>query len=327
MGKNVFKFTIAIIIIMIFLIGIPYIVFGESENMNIIHTNDSYIIYIENAPKEEFDFAISSDINAQENNLNFTKTVEDGEGNQVILISSSKYESIKNQTNYLYAKSESGKLMNGKEIIFSESFEVDDLAKAETITNRIETEIVSNVLKEEETEGIKYKTTIGGLKVINNEEKKVYYSRTKLPQNKYTELKQMINKVNTEYNDINMFEKINLIKQLDKLYKELETEQNWLEVVNNIIVQPEDANKGDEYILFLKTVDEQGNEITDVKLMISSRTDSEQVIPATTEKKTISETSKLPVTGDSVILFIILAVIIIIAVVVFIRINYLKENK
>ncbi|MCF0124413.1 MAG: LPXTG cell wall anchor domain-containing protein, partial [Clostridia bacterium] len=69
--------------------------------------------------------------------------------------------------------------------------------------------------------------------------------------------------------------------------------------------------------------------IIDVKLITSYRVDEEEKIPAKTETVTVKETTKLPITGDSLILFAILGAIILIAIVVFIRMKKLagKENK
>ena len=95
------------------------------------------------------------------------------------------------------------------------------------------------------------------------------------------------------------------------------------------VMQPNDAQKGEQYVVYLKKLDEDGNETIDVKLMTSYREDEEEKIPGKTETRVVKETAKLPITGDSIILFVVLAAIVIIAIIVFIRMKKLqnKENK
>lgn len=77
----------------------------------------------------------------------------------------------------------------------------------------------------------------------------------------------------------------------------------------------------------MREVDENNQEITDVKVMTSYREDSEDKIPGRTDTKVTKETSKLPITGDSIILFIVLAVVVLLLVIVFIRMKKLQNKK
>ena len=56
------------------------------------------------------------------------------------------------------------------------------------------------------------------------------------------------------------------------------------------------------------------------------RQDLEEVIPASTQEVETKETSKLPITGDSIVLFVVLAALVIIAIVVFIRMKKLNKK-
>ena len=140
---------------------------------------------------------------------------------------------------------------------------------------------------------------------------------------------ELAEQINSSYNEMDMYERIKTAKQFYNLYNELKGLQNWLEVENMTIMQPNDAQKGEQYVVYLKKLDEDGNETIDVKLMTSYREDEEEKIPGKTETRVVKETAKLPITGDSIILFVVLAAIVIIAIIVFIRMKKLqnKENK
>ena len=87
--------------------------------------------------------------------------------------------------------------------------------------------------------------------------------------------------------------------------------------------------QNEQYVVYLKKVDEDKTETIDLKIMTSYREDEEEKIPGRTETKIVKETTKLPITGDSIILFVILAAIILVAIIVFVRMKKLqgKENK
>ena len=262
--------------------------------------------------------------------LNYINSVEDEEGNQVAFVTQTKYnnELSTNAHNYLYIKTT--EVVEIKEINFDDAFDKAKMEEVETTTKRMETEVVTDIIeKDEEVEGVKVKVTVGGLKIIDTDQATYYYASTKLPAEKYTELMELAEQINSSYNEMDMYERIKTAKQFYNLYNELKGLQNWLEVENMTIMQPNDAQKGEQYVVYLKKLDEDGNETIDVKLMTSYREDEEEKIPGKTETRVVKETAKLPITGDSIILFVVLAAIVIIAIIVFIRMKKLqnKENK
>lgn len=330
MKKITLKLTGIVIALIIIALLVPTKVLGANENLQIVKTEQDYIIYVKDLAKTEFDFAISENLNADDIDLNYIKSVEDQEGNQVAFVELTKYndELKDNANNYLYVKTAEG--VKCIEINFEDAFDKEKMAEVETSTKRIATEVVTDIIeKDEEINGVKVKVTVGGLKIKDNDKATYYYASTKLPADTYTELMELAEKINSEYNTMDMFTRIETAKQFYNLYHNLETQQKWVEVENMTIMQPNDAQKGQQYVVFLKKVDENGMETVDVKLMTSYREDEEEKIPARTETKVVQETAKLPITGDSIILFVVLAVIILVAIIVFIRMRKLqnKESK
>ena len=330
MKKFELKLTGVVIALIIIALLIPTKVLGANEELQIVKTEQDYIIYVKDIAKTEFDFAISDKDNATEMELNYINSVEDEEGNQVAFVTQTKYnnELSTNAHNYLYIKTTEG--VEIKEINFDDAFDKAKMEEVETTTKRMETEVVTDIIeKDEEVEGVKVKVTVGGLKIIDTDQATYYYASTKLPAEKYTELMELAEQINSSYNEMDMYERIKTAKQFYNLYNELKGLQNWLEVENMTIMQPNDAQKGEQYVVYLKKLGEDGNETIDVKLMTSYREDEEEKIPGKTETRVVKETAKLPITGDSIILFVVLAAIVIIAIIVFIRMKKLqnKENK
>ena len=330
MKKFELKLTGVVIALIIIALLIPTKVLGANEELQIVKTEQDYIIYVKKLAKTEFDFAISDKDNATEMELNYINSVEDEEGNQVAFVTQTKYnnELSTNAHNYLYIKTTEG--VEIKEINFDDAFDKAKMEEVETTTKRIETEVVTDIIeKDEEVEGVKVKVTVGGLKIIDTDQATYYYASTKLPAEKYSELMELAEKINSNYNTMDMYERIETAKQFYNLYNELKELQNWVEVENMTVMQPNDAQKGEQYVVYLKKLGEDGNETIDVKLMTSYREDEEEKIPGKTETRVVKETAKLPITGDSIILFVVLAAIVIIAIIVFIRMKKLqnKENK
>ena len=331
MKKFKVKLTGVIIALIIIALLIPTKVLGAAnEDLQIVKAEQDYIIYAKDLAKTEFDFAISEKPDADDIDLNYIKSVEDEDGNQVAFVTLEKYDNeLKNNANnYIYIKTAEG--VECKEINFEDAFDKEKMAEVETSTKRIATELVTDIVeKDEEVDGVKVKVTVGGLKITDSDKATYYYSMTKLPADTYTELMELAEKINAEYNTMDMYTRIETAKQFYNLYHELEAQQNWVEVENMTIMQPNDAQKGEQYVVYLKKVDENGTETVDVKLMTSYREDEEEKIPGRTETRVVQETAKLPITGDSIILFIILAVIILVAIIVFIRMRKLqnKESK
>lgn len=325
--------AVVLIAILVALI-IPVNVFAAETNIQVVKTeSEDYIIYVQNLANTEFKFAISQN-QVDEADRNYINSVSDAAGNQVALI---EKERVTEGTNYIYIKTDTERYMNA--VDFSEnSTQVFDKAKmqiVETTTNRIATELLTNLEeRNEEVDGIQYTETVGGLKIIRGEqdENSIYYYQegVKLPAEKYSELKELADILNSEeYEEKDMYSKIEFAKEFYSLYEELINNAIWQQVENLEIRQPIDAQKDDQYVVLLKKVTEDGTETYDAKFMISYREDEEEKIPGSTETKVVQETTKLPITGDSIVLFVVLAVIIIALIIVFVRMKKLqnKESK
>ena len=322
--------TVVLIAILITLI-IPVNVFAAEANMQAVKAeNGDYIIYVEGLAETEFKFAISTIKNADDNALDYINSVEDGEGNQVALIENAK---VATGTNYIYIKNGTEKTMNSIDFSNeSQVFDIEKMQKVETTTNRIATELLTNLEERNEVvDGVKYTETVGGLKISEDGNATYFYKSVKLPTEKYSKLQELANELNgEEYKEKDMYSKIQFAKEFYELYEELvknvESANEWTEVEDLTIRQPIEAQKGDQYVVLLKKVTENET-IDDVKFLVSYREDEEEKIPGRTETKVVQETAKLPITGDSVVLFVILAVIVLALIIVFVRMKKLQKKE
>lgn len=302
----------------------------ENENLQIVKTTEGkYIIYVKELTKTLFKYKIGDEIDAT-----YINSVPDNEENQVILITAESAKNAEGKT--LYIKTSEGE--TSTKLNLTGAFDQTKEKKVKTTTKRIKTELVEKeipTITQQEDETTKtITTTIGGLK-ITAEGKNYQYAITKLPAEndieEYAELMRLAKILeNTEkYNSLSKYEKIRTEKSFYELYNSLKEKQEWNNVENMQVWQPDNSAKGDEYIVFLKEIDEIGREkIVDAKFMVADREDNDGV-NTTSEVIETKRTAKLPITGDNIVLFAILAVIILVAIIVFIRMKKLqgKDSK
>ena len=322
--KNISSKIVAIILItLLALLIIPTKGFATNENIQIVKTNEDYIIYVKDIANKEFKFAVADEkLNSDSIELNFINSVKDSAGNNVALID----ETTVQQAKYLYVKE--GENSSIIELNFKEAIEKSQIAEVEGTTNRIKTELLMNLEeRDEEIDGVKYTEKVGGIKIYDDENANYEYVSVKLPAEKYSTLQELVNKLNDEYEEKDMYSKIEFAKEFSKLYNELiqdaTKQQAWKKVENMVIRQPIEAQENDRYVVLIKE-EKDGAVKYDAKFMISYRAEEEEKIPGRTETKTVQETAKLPVTGDSLILFGLLAVIVIALIFVFVR---MKKNQ
>ena len=127
-------------------------------------------------------------------------------------------------------------------------------------------------------------------------------------------------------NALRSYENIKKLDEFYTLYNSL-IPTEWQEVTNNTIYQPEDSAEGEEYVVWLKGTNAEGEEIVDVQFMTCTREEEKEYVPEVIEQKT---TVKLPVTFDTTITLLIVLGVIIVAIVVLVIVKKKlskKDNK
>ena len=335
MKKFKAKLTGAIVLFIMFML-VPMIVLAvTNENVQIISKttdeqgNKQYIVYIQELMKTNFASAVSNSENTPEQDLNFV-TAQDGEGNYVAQFDAN---AVTGETTYLYIKynQENEEKTDVLQLDLSKALDKTDMEYVENTTKRIETETVKDLVEiNEEINGVQTKLTVGGLRITDTDNATYEYQLMKVNEGtSYSRLVELVDELNSEnYNQKDMYSKIQLTSEFYTLYNQLIENATWTAVENNEIRQPNDADDGTQYVVLIRKTAEDGTITTDAKLMVSDLTPYERR-ENVEETRTVQETAKLPITGDSIILFVALAMIVIALIIVFARIKKLnkKEDK
>lgn len=337
MKKFKAKLTGAIVLfIMLMLVPMIVLAVTNEENIQIISNTDEqgkvtkYIVYIQDLMGTNFAYAVSNIDNAQEQDLNFI-TAKDTEGNYVAQI---KANAVTGESTYLYVNyNQDGQEKTEKIALdLSKALDKTDMEYVENTTKRIGTKEVEKLVEvNEEIDGVQTTLTVGGLQITDTDNATYTYQLTKVTENSpesrlFTLANQLLNE--ESYNAENMYSKIQLTSEFYTLYNQLIENATWTAVENNEIRQPNDADDGTQYVVLIRKTAEDGTITTDAKLMVSDLTPYERR-ENVEETRTVQETAKLPITGDSIILFVALAMIVIALIIVFARIKKLnkKEDK
>ena len=333
------KLTILLITMLLFTMLVPFGSVAAAEGdlqVQLIGTDDdddgtvdNIVVYVEGLENETFDYALAGE-NATEGDKTWIKSVSDNsatEANQVAVIA---VEDITDNNNYLYIRESDGTERN-VQLNVSNMFTKNEMNLVETTTKRITTEEAKNLDSRVETvDGITYTYTVGGLKITDDQNATYSYVMVKLPAEGYSQLQELADELNSDYESKTMYSKIEFANkfydQYNTLIQNADNENSWQAVENMQILQPEDYGKQEYYVVLLKKVEENGATTYDAKFMRTYYEGIEEIEPARLEQVSHQETSKLPITGDSIVLFVVLAALVIIAIVVFIRMKKLNKK-
>lgn len=331
MKKFKAKLTGAIVLFIIIML-VPMIVLAvTNDKVQIISNTDEqgnteYIVYIQELMQTNFASAVSNSASTPEQDLTFV-TSQDGERNYVAQIDATD---VTGESTYLYVKYDGQESTEVIELDLSNALDKTEMEYVENTTKRIGTKTVRDLvdINEEEIDGVRTTTTVGGLQITDTDNASYEYELTKVVEGtSYSRLVELAEELNSEnYDQKDMYSKIQLTSEFYTLYNQLVNEATWTDVTNNEIRQPNDAEAGDEYVVLIRKTAEDGTVTTDAKLMESAFQDEGG---EDSQTRRVQETAKLPITGDSIVLFVALAVVVIALIIVFARMKKLnkKEDK
>lgn len=321
------KLTVSTIIAILFIsiLGMIYTVNGANENIQIIKkSGNEYLIYISEHMGSQFEFAFSNDQGADKETLGYKSSILDStsEKNNVAYIDNSLYTTYFSGKTYFWARDLSGKYFAEKvEVDLSKAIEESNVNLINNLTKIIKADTKNTITTSEVVNEVKVTKTVGKVDVL--EEGTTYYQLVKLPASEeYNEFMKTAEKIANDKIENNMYAKLEVANKFSNYYNRLVPDiddANWIKVNNNTILQPEESHNGEQYILWLKTENNRENKI-DVQFLTCFEDYKPEVI---SEKIT----TKLPVTYDNPILFIILAVLVVAFVVVLILRNKSEKAK
>lgn len=298
---------------LILLLGLP--VNAANENVQLVkQTETDYLIYINGNLDSSFEFAFSDDNTADKETLTYLSAATDSAegGNYIAYINSYTTEN-----KYMWAKDAEGTyFVEGVELDLSKAIPADELTAIQNVTKKIAVDTEQVQVEEKTIDGNQVTVTTG--KVVFENEGNYEYQIVKLPSaTEYNELMDLAERISKINSTTDMYTKLGLYTKFNNLYNELSSaliEEKWIDVQNQEILQPEDTENGDKYVLWIR----EGNTI-DAQFLTSKYVE---------EKVTEEITVKLPVTGDNNTLLIVLGILVVAIIVVSIRIKSLKkENK
>ena len=319
------KILAGVVIVVVSIFIIPINAFAaETQNINleIIKINENkYIIYIQNLQKTEFTYAISNEKNAKQSNLQYFQCTKDEDENQIAVVDNNICNT--NAKTYLWIKQGEKQIVSAQELDFLNALSKSTIEEVENTSKKINVEIISDLLEEEKSDenGVEITVKVGGIEIKDTKEAQYLYQI--MPANgEYETLMTLAEKMQNEYSETDMYSRIKMVKEFNNKYQELISEANWNSVENMQIRQPKDAIDGTKYVVFIKKIREN-EETIDAQFLVSEQ---EQNPTYERERKVIQETTKLPITGDNLIMIAVFIVIASSAIFVFIKMKKSKKE-
>lgn len=332
MKNSRLKLLVAIIIFFV-LVMMPIFTNAANDNIAIVKTGEkNYLIYVNEYLNQNFKFAFSDKSDTPEAQLNFINSSLDKDAENPNNLAYITEDTYSDQEIYMWIKDKDGKITeNPISINLSESVNKDAIEVVEQITKKIPVDTTQKYeYPEQIIDGYKKTVITGKIEITDKEEATYFYEQTAVKSNaQYEELMRLAELIQNNFNEMTITQKINTEKSFYELYNTLINQAKWTKVEGTTIPQPLQAQRGDKYVVFLKKVEANGIETVDAQFMTCQREESEGGIEAHTEKrdKIVEQTSKLPVTYDSIILFVILGIIILTIIFIIIRKKNISKNE
>lgn len=298
---------------------------AKSENVQMIKKSEKeYIIYVSNLIGSEFEFSFANKKDESKENLVFTNTALDQEdnGNNIAYIDETIYNNYfdgKKET-YLWVKQGTEYKVEAEKINLKDALTEEDIQELNNATKKIPVKFGELNLPAETVDGVKITRRMGTINIEDNSETEYSYKMLKsTEESKVEELINLANEMN-KLDEKNTYDKLSIYGQFKSLYEELKPSDGWNVAENNVIKQPQESKKGEQYLVWIKN-----EQTTDVQIM----TCNDDYTPEYENKKIINKViTKLPITGESLALYITAAILIVLIVTVAIlKVKNNKSNK
>lgn len=326
------KLLLFFIVVTILLFIIPTLAKATTENLLILEkASNEYLIYCEEVMNKEFEFAFSTNEKELNEDLIFYSSAKDTNATtqkNIAYIDAkiySQYFADNTLSTYLWIKVGEDYIVNCKKIELNNAIDEEMLNLVNTSTKRIEVDTKGKDVTTETIEGVVTTVTKGKIDIKDDEASKYYYQIIGLPMNEdYTKLFDLADEIAKLDENTDIYNKLELSKEFYNLYTKLVpnvSEKEWVEVEEMQILQPQDSKNGEKYIVWIN----KDNKVTDVQFLTSYEDYEQEIVK---EQVVIKETSKLPVTYDSITLIVIFALIIVaIVILIVLRRKYNKKEE
>lgn len=325
MKKKLLSKIIFTVLMTVAIIAISSNVLATNEDITILQkTNEEYVIYLKSSLDKEFEFAYTNKVLENDAELDYIKSAKDSVGGtHIAYVDANLYEKyFKNAENtYLWAKTGENYLAKGAKIDLKNCVTENIVEFVTKTTKRIAVNTESKDVVTVEKDGIKYTTTTGKIEITDKAKGPYYYTMTNIATStEYANLMKLAEEINKS-ETASTVTKLDNSKEFYDLYTKLLSGVNssaWTEVENMQIPQPKESKTGDKYVVFIKN-----GEVEDVQFMTCYQEEDKEFI---TDKQVIKETHKLPITYDSIALFVVLGVAVVLFIILVIARKRQKKS-
>jgi len=282
--------------------------------------NGKSIIYIQNNENTNFEFAYTNDNTIDKNTLTYQLCAQDTLGNNIAYVNSTN-NSIFGTTTYMYARTAGTQnyIVNGIVLDLSKQIDLSTLSWIGSITKQISVATDQSVTTTNNNNGIACTLTQGKIILTDTSKQYEYIMVKASADSNYTNFLNIINLMSKFNNNTGIVTRIETYSAFSQEYNALEPEAadtNWVSAANNEIIEPEDTQDSDIYVVWIK--DEKTGTV-DMQMMKAKQQYSEDKIKA-------AMAEELPYTGDNNTLLKIWGVLIILIVIVTVLIH-IENNK
>jgi len=291
----------------------------EKTKVSLLKTSEeSYIIYVEDTINTEFLFCYSE--NTEEPaNLTFSASGLDSNESNVAYMDKNLAQSFENGKAHMWVKVEEE--LTNYEIDLSQAVTSEEILFVNSTTKRIDVSTEGTEKTNQEIDGVKISHSQGKVTVTEKGEDFSYYME-KVENEETTNFVELANQI-IDSTELSNYERVKLVREFKDTYtNRFEKIENWEALAENKeILQPQESKKGEIYLVWLRNNETQEN---DVQILVC---DDHQDIEVEEEKKVIVyETTKLPVTYDSIITLIIILGIVLVVIIALVIVKK-KLNK
>lgn len=336
MKKVNLKIGFIILMSLIVLVVLSITANAATGDLEIIKSGDDYIFYVEGYELSKFQFAFSKDSETSMDTLKLTPNWTDSNNVNVACLDNEMAQELGIDLTddvqdeiFMWVKAEDDKFVvgsetAGKEIDLSAALVKEAMYDLENLTKLISVDLNQSTTTEEEVDGVKISRTTGKVVITDSAEFTYNYSLVKVDESvEIAEFLKLLDEMKATYSEKSMSEKIKEIRKLDAAFTNVLLKANWTPVENMTINQPEESVQGDRYIVLLQKVEDGTVVATDAQILECFENEEEV---KETEKVPVKVTTKLPVTGEDITLYVILGVIVVIIIAIIIRMAVLKTK-
>lgn len=325
--KKIFLLNLIVLIALI----LPTKIFAANESVAIVKINEDYSIYINGLEEKDFKFGFTNQkpIEGTTSDIDLVANWEDKKGVNIACLESSSEIDLTKKVYMLIEKDEETTVT---ELDLSDAITQEEMSDVESLTTIISVDTKKTTTTADNENGVATTQTVGQVDIIKSEEYEYQdydykYQLIKIDGTESENAKKLItlvDEIQTSYSKLSTYNKILVTTQIKELYNSVKNEAKLQNVIDYVIYQPIDSKEGDKYLVLLQQLSKGKVVREDIQFLVCTEGHEEEVVK---ETKEIKKATVLPRTYDSIILFIILAIIVITAIVVMIRMKNLKSEN